>query len=159
MTQIPESELILNKDGSVYHLNLLPEEISDIIINVGDPDRVRLGLHQGSDGTAEGPVGTGGIDPGESPVEARHPGGGSASQAIAKGSGQCACGDSAVEGGIGTPDGLVDEFDGLFQSLHLESGPHRVEVRAPGYETLAFEVRLIPDHTTTYTGELKKLQK
>ena len=40
MKQIPESELILNKDGSIYHLNLLPEDISDTIINVGDPDRV-----------------------------------------------------------------------------------------------------------------------
>jgi uridine phosphorylase len=42
MTKIAESELILNKDGSVYHLNLLPEDISDIIINVGDPDRVSV---------------------------------------------------------------------------------------------------------------------
>jgi len=42
MTPIPESELILNKDGSVYHLNLLPDDISDIIINVGDPDRVQM---------------------------------------------------------------------------------------------------------------------
>ena len=42
MKQISESELILNKDGSVYHLNLLPEDISDTIINVGDPDRVSL---------------------------------------------------------------------------------------------------------------------
>lgn len=42
MSQIPESELILNKDGSVYHLNLLPKDISDIIINVGDPDRVGM---------------------------------------------------------------------------------------------------------------------
>ncbi len=42
MKQIPESELILNKDGSVYHLNLLPSDISDIVINVGDPDRVAL---------------------------------------------------------------------------------------------------------------------
>lgn len=40
MHPIPESELILNKDGSVYHLNLHPEEIADTIINVGDPDRV-----------------------------------------------------------------------------------------------------------------------
>jgi uridine phosphorylase len=37
---IPESELILNADGSVYHLNLLPEHISDTIITVGDPERV-----------------------------------------------------------------------------------------------------------------------
>jgi uridine phosphorylase len=37
---IADSELILNKDGSVYHLNLHPHEIADTIINVGDPDRV-----------------------------------------------------------------------------------------------------------------------
>ena len=40
MKQIPESELILNPDGSVYHLNLHPEELADTVINVGDPDRV-----------------------------------------------------------------------------------------------------------------------
>src|SRR5688572_18697132 len=40
MQAIPESELILNPDGSVYHLNLLPEHISDTIITVGDPERV-----------------------------------------------------------------------------------------------------------------------
>lgn len=40
MAAIPESELILNADGSIYHLNLLPEHISDTIITVGDPDRV-----------------------------------------------------------------------------------------------------------------------
>ena len=54
--------------------------------------------------------------------------------------------------------GLVDEFDGAFQRLQIEAGPHRIEVRAPGYETLTFEVRLVPDRTTTYTGELKKIQ-
>lgn len=42
MSKIPESELILNPDFSVYHLNLLPEDISDTVINVGDPDRVAL---------------------------------------------------------------------------------------------------------------------
>jgi len=42
MNQIPESELILNVDNSVYHLNLHPEDISDTIINVGDPDRVAM---------------------------------------------------------------------------------------------------------------------
>ncbi len=40
MSRIPESELILNKDGSVYHLNLKPGDISDTIIAVGDPGRV-----------------------------------------------------------------------------------------------------------------------
>jgi len=42
MSKIPESELILNSDNSVYHLNLLPHEISDTVINVGDPDRVAI---------------------------------------------------------------------------------------------------------------------
>jgi uridine phosphorylase len=37
---IKDSELILNPDGSVYHLNLKPENISDTIIFVGDQDRV-----------------------------------------------------------------------------------------------------------------------
>lgn len=37
---IKESELILNPDGSVYHLNLRPEHIATTIITVGDPDRV-----------------------------------------------------------------------------------------------------------------------
>lgn len=39
---IPDSELILNADGSIYHLNLLPEDLADTIIFVGDPDRVGL---------------------------------------------------------------------------------------------------------------------
>ncbi len=34
------SELILNKDGSIYHLGLLPEDIATTIITVGDPGRV-----------------------------------------------------------------------------------------------------------------------
>ncbi|MBT8244577.1 MAG: nucleoside phosphorylase [Winogradskyella sp.] len=38
--EIKDSELILNPDGSVYHLNLKPEHISDTIIFVGDQDRV-----------------------------------------------------------------------------------------------------------------------
>lgn len=38
--RIPESELILNEDGSVFHLRLLPEMVADTIIVVGDPNRV-----------------------------------------------------------------------------------------------------------------------
>jgi uridine phosphorylase len=38
--KIKESELILNPDGSVYHLNLKPEHIADTILFVGDQDRV-----------------------------------------------------------------------------------------------------------------------
>ncbi|MEQ8423695.1 MAG: nucleoside phosphorylase [Cyclobacteriaceae bacterium] len=40
MAKISETDLILNEDGSVYHLNLLPKHISDTIITVGDPNRV-----------------------------------------------------------------------------------------------------------------------
>ena len=36
----PESELIINPDGSIYHLNLQPHQIAPTIITVGDPDRV-----------------------------------------------------------------------------------------------------------------------
>jgi hypothetical protein len=53
--------------------------------------------------------------------------------------------------------GLVDEFDGVFQRLRLEPGPHRIEIRANGYETLAFDVRITPDHTVTYSGELQRI--
>ena len=35
-----KSELILNNDGSVYHLKLHPQDIADTIIVVGDPNRV-----------------------------------------------------------------------------------------------------------------------
>jgi uridine phosphorylase len=40
--KISETDLILNPDGSVYHLNLLPKNISDTIIAVGDPSRVYM---------------------------------------------------------------------------------------------------------------------
>ncbi len=40
MNKLAASELVLNDDGSVYHLNLLPEDIAEKIILVGDPDRV-----------------------------------------------------------------------------------------------------------------------
>ena len=38
------SELILNEDGSIYHLNLKPENIAKDIILVGDQDRVFMVL-------------------------------------------------------------------------------------------------------------------
>lgn len=39
-TKIAASEMPLNQDGSIYHLNLLPEDIGETILLVGDPDRV-----------------------------------------------------------------------------------------------------------------------
>ncbi len=40
-TPLLPSELILNPDGSIYHLNLLPEDIADDVIVVGDQHRVK----------------------------------------------------------------------------------------------------------------------
>ena len=40
MSLISESDLIINSDGSIYHLNLLPEDLADTVITVGDPERV-----------------------------------------------------------------------------------------------------------------------
>jgi len=40
MNPISHTDLILNPDGSIYHLNLLPEDIAEQIILVGDPGRV-----------------------------------------------------------------------------------------------------------------------
>lgn len=37
---ISPADLIINPDGSIYHLNLLPEDVAETIITVGDPDRV-----------------------------------------------------------------------------------------------------------------------
>ncbi len=42
MTHIAESELILNKRGGIYHLDLRPEELAPVVITVGDPDRVAI---------------------------------------------------------------------------------------------------------------------
>lgn len=41
-TRIEESELILNADGSAFHLHLKPGQVADTVILVGDPDRVAL---------------------------------------------------------------------------------------------------------------------
>ena len=40
--KIAESELIINGDGSVFHLHLRPEELADNVILVGDPGRVDM---------------------------------------------------------------------------------------------------------------------
>lgn len=40
--RIAESELIINGDGSVFHLHLKPEELADTVILVGDPGRVEM---------------------------------------------------------------------------------------------------------------------
>ena len=52
--------------------------------------------------------------------------------------------------------GVVDSFDGVFQKLNVDAGPHRVELKAEGYETTEFEVVVTPGDTVTYKGDLKR---
>ncbi|MBP5558532.1 MAG: nucleoside phosphorylase [Bacteroidales bacterium] len=40
--RIPESELIINGDGSVFHIHIRPEQLADTVILVGDPGRVAM---------------------------------------------------------------------------------------------------------------------
>jgi uridine phosphorylase len=42
MRIIPESELIINSDGSAFHLHIKPEQLSDKIVMMGDPERVTM---------------------------------------------------------------------------------------------------------------------
>ena len=55
--------------------------------------------------------------------------------------------------------GTVDDFDGTFQRMELEVGAHHIEVRAPGYQTIVFDVRIEFNDTVTYRGELQPLIK
>ncbi len=46
MKEFKESELIINPDGSIYHLHLRPEQVADTVIVVGDQERVsRISNH------------------------------------------------------------------------------------------------------------------
>ncbi|MFZ4456055.1 MAG: nucleoside phosphorylase [Bacteroidales bacterium] len=42
MKTFPESELIINADGSIFHLHIRPEQLADKVLLVGDPDRVTM---------------------------------------------------------------------------------------------------------------------
>lgn len=42
MRTIPASELIINEDGSIFHLHLKPEQLAEKVLLVGDPGRVSL---------------------------------------------------------------------------------------------------------------------
>jgi hypothetical protein len=52
--------------------------------------------------------------------------------------------------------GTVDDFDGKFQKLQLEEGHHKIELLAPGYEPLSFDVRIVAGEKVTYEGKLRK---
>lgn len=52
--------------------------------------------------------------------------------------------------------GVVDSFDGAFQKLNVDAGPHRVELKADGYESTEFDVVVTPGDTITYKGDMKR---
>jgi hypothetical protein len=51
--------------------------------------------------------------------------------------------------------GLVDDFDGTFQQLRLESGGHKIEIRMPGFEDLEIDVHVQPGRTITLHEDLR----
>ena len=52
--------------------------------------------------------------------------------------------------------GVVDDFDGTFQQVNLEPGPHRVEVRRDGFEPVTVNVNIQPGRTVTYRTPLRQ---
>ena len=50
--------------------------------------------------------------------------------------------------------GIVDDFDGFFQRLTLEIGPHEIEIEAPGFESEFFEVYVDRYRTVDVRAEL-----
>lgn len=49
--------------------------------------------------------------------------------------------------------GIVDDFDGIFQHLNLESGPHHIEIQLDGYPPVAFDVNIRPGETITFRAD------
>ena len=55
----------------------------------------------------------------------------------------------------GVYSGLVEDFDGTNQPLTLRAGRHRIEVQAPGYANLVFDVDVMPGQIIPYRGDLE----
>jgi hypothetical protein len=51
--------------------------------------------------------------------------------------------------------GIVDDFDGAFQRLELESGAHEIEIRAPGFPPLTYDVNVQPGQTLTLHANVR----
>ncbi len=51
--------------------------------------------------------------------------------------------------------GLVDDFDGTFQSLRLEQGGHKIAIRMPGFEDLELDIHVQPGRTITLSETLR----
>ena len=54
----------------------------------------------------------------------------------------------------GTYVGVASTFDGTRQPLTLAAGRHRIELQAPGYEPIAFDVDVVPGQVIPYQGGL-----
>jgi hypothetical protein len=54
--------------------------------------------------------------------------------------------------------GRVDDFDGAFQRLHIDPGPHHLQIRADGYEPLDVDIDIRGNRDVSYSGELKKIE-
>ena len=50
--------------------------------------------------------------------------------------------------------GIVDDFDGVFQHLELDPGAHQIQIRAPGFEPIVFDVRAEGGRTITYRARM-----
>lgn len=46
--------------------------------------------------------------------------------------------------------GIVDDFDGAFQHMNLEAGPHQIEIRIGNEPPVAFNVNVLPGQTITF---------
>ena len=51
--------------------------------------------------------------------------------------------------------GLVDDFDGTFQSLRIEQGGHKIEIHMPGFEDLELDVHVQPGRTITLSETMR----
>jgi hypothetical protein len=54
--------------------------------------------------------------------------------------------------------GSVDNFDGRFHHLNLGPGPHKLEIRAAGFEPIMFDVNVEPGQTITYRAAMRPAQ-
>jgi hypothetical protein len=50
--------------------------------------------------------------------------------------------------------GIVDDFDGVFQHVNLQAGPHHIEIQEPGLQPIAFDVMVQPGQTVTFRADM-----
>ncbi|MEQ1912486.1 MAG: PEGA domain-containing protein, partial [Vicinamibacterales bacterium] len=53
--------------------------------------------------------------------------------------------------------GIVDDFDGVFQRLYVPAGPHKLELRLPGYESYHQDVYVQPGDTLEVRHEMRRM--